>query len=76
MQNLLVHMWSDNMNYMTISEAAQKWNLSVRRVQTLCSTGRIPGAERLGYCWAIPRDATKPNDARIKSGKYIKTTTK
>ncbi len=76
MQNLLVHMWSDNMNYMTISEAAQKWNLSVRRVQTLCNTGRIPGAERLGYCWAIPRDAKKPNDARIKSGKYIKTTTK
>ena len=76
MQNLLVHMWSDNMNYMTISEAAQKWNLSVRRVQTLCNTGRIPGAERLGYCWAIPRDTKKPNDARIKSGKYIKTTTK
>ena len=59
---------------MTIAEAAKKWDLSVRRVQTLCSTGRIPGAERLGYCWAIPIDAEKPADARVKSGKYIRST--
>ena len=66
--------WGDDMNYMTIAEAAQKWDLSVRRVQTLCSTGRIPGTERLGYCWAIPIDAEKPADARVKSGKYIRST--
>lgn len=59
------------MDYMTISEAASKWNLSNRRIQTLCSQGRIPGAERAGYCWLIPKDAEKPVDARIKSGKYI-----
>ena len=66
--------WGDEMNYMSISEAAKKWDLSVRRVQTLCSTGRIPGTERLGYCWAIPIDAEKPADARVKSGKYIRLT--
>lgn len=65
--------WGDEMNYMTIAEAAKKWDLSVRRVQTLCSTGRIPGTERLGYCWAIPIDAEKPADARVKSGKYIRS---
>ena len=27
---------------------------------------------KFGREWAIPRNATKPNDARIKSGKYIK----
>ncbi len=59
------------MDYMTISEAATKWNLSNRRIQTLCSQGRIPGAERTGYCWLLPKDAEKPVDARIKSGKYI-----
>ena len=59
------------MDYMTISEAATKWNLSNRRIQTLCSQGRIPGAERAGYCWLLPKDAEKPVDARIKSGKYI-----
>ena len=44
------------MDYMTISEAATKWNLSNRRIQTLCSQGRIPGAERAGYCWLLPKD--------------------
>ena len=34
--------------------------------------GRIPGAVRIGYAWAIPDDEPKPKDARIKSGKYIK----
>ena len=58
------------MDYITISEAAKKWNISPRRIQTLCSTGRIPGVERLGYCWAIPINAEKPTDARVKSGKY------
>lgn len=63
--------WGVEMDYMTISEAAEKWSLSNRRIQTLCAQGRIPGAERLGYCWLLPKDAEKPADARIKSGKYI-----
>ena len=58
------------MDYMTISEAATKWNLSNRRIQTLCSQGRIPGAERAGYCWLLPKDAEKPVDARIMSKKF------
>lgn len=60
------------MEYMTIKEAAEKWNLSVRRVQTICSEGDIPGAMKFGTVWAIPIDAEKPTDRRIKSGKYIK----
>lgn len=59
------------MDYMTISEAAKKWNISARRIQILCAAGRVMGAERLGRNWAIPRGAEKPADARIKSGKYI-----
>jgi len=34
--------------------------------------GYIPGATKIGSYWAIPADAEKPNDKRIKSGKYIK----
>ena len=60
------------MDYMTISEASIKWKISNRRIQTLCTQGRIAGAERLGYCWLLPKDAEKPLDARIRSGKYIK----
>ena len=46
--------------------------MSIRRIQILCCEGRIPGAVRIGYVWAIPDDEPKPGDARIKSGKYIK----
>lgn len=46
--------------------------LSIRRVQTLCSTDRILGAIKIGLYWAIPIDAEQPKDERIKSGKYVK----
>lgn len=61
------------MDYITISEAAKKWGISQRRIQVLCNEGRIDGAEHFGHAWAIPEDAIKPSDARIKSGKYIKS---
>lgn len=62
------------MKYMTIKEASKKWDITVRRIQVLCSEGRIQGATRFGRAWAIPVDSEKPRDARIKSGKYIKKT--
>ena len=61
------------MEYMSISQAAEKWGISPRRIQVLCKQERIPGASRMGYVWAIPTDAEKPKDARVKSGRYIKT---
>ena len=60
------------MEYLSLRQTADKWNLSVRRVQTLCSTDRIPGAVKIGSYWAIPAEAENPKDERIKSGKYIK----
>ena len=59
-------------NYITLSEASEKWGISVRRISTLCVEGRIAGAKKVGSYWVIPDDADKPKDARIKSGKYIK----
>ncbi|MCR5586379.1 MAG: helix-turn-helix domain-containing protein [Lachnospiraceae bacterium] len=58
--------------YMTIKEAAALWGLSVRRVNVLCNEGRIDGVTKFGSSWAIPIEAGKPKDKRIKSGKYIK----
>lgn len=59
------------MEYISATEAAKKWGISTRRVHTLCAEGRIAGVTRLGIVWAIPKNAEKPKDARIKSGKYI-----
>ncbi len=63
------------MEYLSIREVAEKWGISKRRIQTLCSEDRISGAVRIGNMWAIPVDAKKPKDARIRSGKYIKNKT-
>ena len=54
------------MDYMTVRQAAEKWNLSPRSVQQLCTQGRIPGAGKFGKAWAIPADAEKPEDQRRK----------
>jgi hypothetical protein len=59
-------------DFMPVSKVAEKWGISERRIQVLCSEGRIDGAFRIGKAWIIPSDAKKPADARIKSGKYIK----
>jgi len=63
-------------DYISATDTATKWGISKRRVTSLCSEGRIPGAFQIGAGWVIPADAEKPVDARIKSGKYIKTNTK
>ena len=57
-------------NYLTIKEVAEKWNLTTRRVQKMCSDGIIPGVIRFGRAWAIPADAEKPADGRVTTGEY------
>lgn len=59
--------------YLTIAEVSEKWGIKPRRINTLCLEGRIEGAVKFGNTWAIPEDAEKPRDERIKSGKYIKS---
>ena len=34
-----------DMEYLTVRETAEKWNLSARRVQQFCIQGRTPGAQ-------------------------------
>lgn len=60
------------MDFMSAAEAADKWEISKRRVELLCQTGRIDGVSKFGNSWLIPNSAQKPADARIKSGKYRK----
>lgn len=56
--------------YLTINEVAEKWNVSPRRVRTMCLNGQIVGAAKLGKVWAIPTSAEKPIDGRVTSGGY------
>lgn len=52
------------MEYMSAREAANKWDISQRRVAVLCSESRIDNATMVGNMWIIPTTATKPIDAR------------
>lgn len=49
------------MEYITVKEAAEKWGVSVRRVQFLCNNDRIKGVIRFGRAWKIPATAVLPN---------------
>ena len=52
------------MELLTTSEMAKKWDISRRRVTTLCAEGRIEGAILKGNTWLIPENAEKPDDPR------------
>ena len=54
------------MEYMSAQEAAERWGITKRRVQVLCSTNRIEDAVRIGNMWIIPESAEKPSDSRFK----------
>ena len=41
-----------------------------------CSAGRIPGAEKMGTVWLIPKDSQKPADQRFKSARSKEGETK
>ncbi len=58
-----------DMDYITLKEASILWGVTPRRINYYCSAGRIPGAEKKGTVWLIPKNAEKPMDGRRKSAK-------
>ena len=52
------------MDYLTSEEVALKWNISARRVTTLCRDGRIEGAVQKGGIWLIPDNVKKPESMK------------
>lgn len=59
-----------NDDFYTVNEIAEIWGLTPRWVRTLCAQKKIEGAFQFGKVWAIPKDAKRPEDGRITSGKY------
>lgn len=48
------------MDYMSVKQAAEKWDISERSVRGYCQEGKIEGAFLVGKTWSIPGNATKP----------------
>lgn len=62
--------------FITVQEAAERWNITDRQVQILCKEGRIEGAVKLSRIWIIPEDAEKPTNSRqisyeAKGGNHV-----
>jgi len=60
-----------NLKYITVQQAAKLWDVSDRRVRTLCFEGKVPGIIKEGRAYKIPADALKPVDERTLRGKEI-----
>ena len=56
-------------DYMTIAEASERWGISQRQVQHLCTLGSVEGAVKFGRAWMIPRATKKPVDGRTKAAR-------
>ncbi|MBQ3791854.1 MAG: Fic family protein [Clostridia bacterium] len=57
------------MNYISVAEAAKRWDISERSVRNYCALGRIDGAFLTGKTWNIPETAVKPD--RINKSSHI-----
>ena len=47
-------------DYYTVSQIAELWAVTPRRVQTLIAEGRIPGVVQAAGVWWIPKDTRDP----------------
>lgn len=59
------------MEYMSVHDASEKWNITERRITAYCRQERIPGAYKKGRDWQIPITAKKPADQRRKDPQTI-----
>lgn len=59
------------LEWITPQQAADKWGITARRVQALCTNGQIEGVKRLGQVWLIPKSSIKPIDGRTKGGRRV-----
>ncbi len=57
------------MEFLTTKEISEQWNISARRVASLCEDGRIDGVVKKGKTWLISSNAKKPEDGRYKRAK-------
>ena len=59
------------MEYMKVTQAAEQWGISDRRVRILCQQGKIEGVIQKGRSYLIPCNAVKPIDGRTLRHKTV-----
>lgn len=61
-------------DFLTVKEAGEKWNVSGRMVTIYCKKSRIEGAIKKGKLWLEQIDAEKPMDGRTINAKRVRGT--
>ena len=56
-------------NYISVKEAALKWNVAERTVRNYCQKGKIEGAVIKNGEWLIPEDFNKPKRVNANKGR-------
>lgn len=54
------------MQYLSVSQFAQRWGVPERTIRNYCATGRIKGAFLTGKTWNIPEDALLPQKSSTR----------
>ncbi|MBQ3959213.1 MAG: helix-turn-helix domain-containing protein, partial [Muribaculaceae bacterium] len=52
------------MEYISVKQFAEKYNISERTARNYCASGKIDGAYLVGKSWNIPADAVLPGRKR------------
>ena len=68
------------MKYLSVTQTAEKWGISTRRIQILCNGNRIPGAIKIGnqlskaiYSRSFTKEANSPLQQRASQSMPIKS---
>jgi excisionase family DNA binding protein len=56
--------------FISVKEFAEKHGMERSNILRLIKQGRLTEAEKIGNQWCIPADTPRPEDRRVKSGKY------
>ena len=54
------------MEYKSVAEMAELWEISERTVRNYCAERRIEGAVLIGKTWKIPADSVRPGRRKLK----------
>ena len=55
---------ADSMEYLSVTQFAEKYGISERTARNYCATGKIDGAFLTGKTWNIPADAVLPRKGK------------
>lgn len=61
------------MNFISVTEYAERYGLNARTVRNYCCQGKLNGAFLTGKTWNIPEDAVVSKAKKIKESALLRT---